>query len=361
MNERKFLQSKAIIPFLEKLAADRKVLVPVAEGDAVVFRTFRKESALVLNRMPTVSPKDATFPRTETLMTFKQSVVTPPVEEDQEESTQTEKPVLEVLENLPQDEALVFGCRPCGARGKSIFTKVYETKDITDPYFVARRDNTLFVTLACATPETTCFCTSVGGGPADTTGSDVLLYPVKEGFVAEAVTEAGNGLLQSDLLVSGEDKASEVESVMNSSLELLGNDDNYTEAQGKLLELFDNDDFWEDMSAKCISCGTCTYLCPTCYCFNITDETEGNSGKRVRSWDTCMDYLFTLEASGHNPRTSKANRLKNRVGHKFSYYPSLHEKLIACCGCGRCIKSCPAAVDIREIVKSAQEYEDVNN
>ncbi len=361
MNKRKFLKSEVIIPYLEKLAADRNILVPVAEGGAVVFRPFRKESALVFERMPSVSPKDATFPRTETLMTFNQSVVSQSTEEDQDDAASTEKTVLEVTENLPDEKSLVFGCRPCGARGKSIFSKVYETKDITDPYFIARRDNTLFVTLACAAPETTCFCTSVGGGPADNTGSDVMLYPVAGGFVAEAITEAGNTLLQSDLLISGEDKADEVETVINNSLELLGNEDNYTEAQEKLLELFGNEDFWEDMSAKCISCGTCTYLCPTCYCFNITDETEGNSGKRVRTWDTCMDYLFTLEASGHNPRTSKANRLKNRVGHKFSYYPSLHEKLIACCGCGRCIKSCPAAVDIREIVKSAQEYEDVNN
>ncbi len=361
MSDKKFLKSEAIIPFLEKLATDREILVPVKEGDAVVFRSFKKESCLEFDRMPSVSPKEVTFPRTETLMTFNQSLVTPATEEDENEIEVTEKPVLEVTENLSVKKSLVFGCRPCGARGKSIFSKVYETKDITDPYFITRRDNTLFVTLACSTPETTCFCTSVGGGPADSTGSDVLLYPVKGGFVAEAVTEAGTTLLQSDLLVSGEDKASEVELVINNSLELLGNEDNFTEAQEKLLALFGNDDFWEDMSAKCISCGTCTYLCPTCYCFNITDETEGNSGKRVRSWDTCMDYLFTLEASGHNPRTSKANRLKNRVGHKFSYYPSLHEKLIACCGCGRCIKSCPAAVDIREIVKSAQEYEDVNN
>ena len=111
--------------------------------------------------------------------------------------------------------------------------------------------------------------------------------------------------------------------------------------------------FWRDQSAKCVSCGACTYLCPTCYCFTITDETTGMSGRRMRSWDACMHFQFTLEASGHNPRPTKAHRLKNRVGHKFSYYPTLHDGLIACCGCGRCVKSCPVSVDIREIVQNA--------
>ncbi|MCF8067074.1 MAG: 4Fe-4S dicluster domain-containing protein [Desulfobacterales bacterium] len=358
MSEKKFLKNESVIPFIEGLAGGRKVLVPVCEGDAVIYRPYRKDCRLELTRMPTISPKDATFPRTETLMTFKQAPVAKT--EGDGEGDSDAQPKLELTETLPEEKVVVFGSRPCGARGKSIFTRVYETEDVKDPYFIGRRDNTLFVSIACAAPETTCFCTSVGGGPADTTGSDVILIPVDGGYVAEAVTEHGAELLQSDLLTSGADKAGEAEAVIQKSMELLGDADDFSIAREKLIELFDNDEFWFDMSAKCISCGTCTYLCPTCYCFNITDETAGKSGKRIRTWDTCMSNMFTMEASGHNPRTSKANRLKNRVGHKFSYYPSLHDKVIACCGCGRCIKSCPAAVDIREIVKSAQEYEDVN-
>ena len=94
--------------------------------------------------------------------------------------------------------------------------------------------------------------------------------------------------------------------------------------------------------------------CPTCHCFDIVDEPEGvTRGTRRRNWDTCQTARFTVHASGHNPRPTKAHRLKNRVGHKFSYYPTLHDGLIACCGCGRCVKSCPVSVDIREIVQNA--------
>jgi hypothetical protein len=88
----------------------------------------------------------------------------------------------------------------------------------------------------------------------------------------------------------------------------------------RFLALFDNMDFWMDQSARCLSCGVCTYLCPACSCFNITDENSGLKGKRLRTWDTCMSALYTLEGSGHNPRVSRAHRLRNRVGHKFCYH-----------------------------------------
>jgi ferredoxin len=88
----------------------------------------------------------------------------------------------------------------------------------------------------------------------------------------------------------------------------------------------------------------------------MTDEQSGLQGKRLRTWDTCMSFEFTLEGSGHNPRPTKAHRLRNRMGHKFAYYPELHEGLIACCGCGRCIKSCPVSLDIRAVVQAAQNH-----
>ena len=90
-------------------------------------------------------------------------------------------------------------------------------------------------------------------------------------------------------------------------------------------------------------------------------KDNGIDGVRLRSWDTCMSSLFTLEASGHNPRMGKADRLRNRVGHKFSYYPELHGGRFSCVGCGRCIKSCPSMVDIRQIVLDAVNEKEASN
>jgi len=108
--------------------------------------------------------------------------------------------------------------------------------------------------------------------------------------------------------------------------------------------------FWQDMTAHCLSCGACTYMCPTCYCFTISDEGDGMEGRRMRSWDSCLSPLFTREASGHNPRAAKALRMRNRVLHKFSYYPTVWDGAFSCSGCGRCIVNCPVQLDIRQIV-----------
>jgi ferredoxin len=352
MNEKKFIKTESVLPLIEALAEKKQVLVPVSEGPSVVFRPYNKNLSPCFCGLPAISAKESTFPRHETLMTFK----------NVHDPNDPEKNTVTLTEKLPGEKQIVFGDRPCGARGKLMFDRVYVTEDVKDPYYLQRRENTVTVTIACDRPETTCFCHSVGGGPADAGGSDVLLIPVSGGYVAEAHSETGEALLAMAAFESaGEAREVEADETVKGAMEILGDPDDYASAREKIISLFDDDEFWEEMSSKCLSCGACTYLCPTCYCFNITDDTAGDVGKRVRSWDSCMQAHFTLEASGHNPRFAKANRLKNRVGHKFSYYPELHGGVIACCGCGRCIKSCPAAVDIRRIVKSAQETEDANS
>jgi ferredoxin len=177
---------------------------------------------------------------------------------------------------------------------------------------------------------------------------------VEGGFLLQAVTEKGAALLSSSRLQSADDAKAEAAKAARAAVTAsMGEVPDLSAAPAALLALFDNKEFWQAQSAGCLSCGACTYLCPTCYCFNITDESNGISGVRMRSWDTCMSALFTLEASGHNPRANKAARLRNRVGHKFSYYPDIHGGRFSCSGCGRCIKSCPSSVDIRKIVSDA--------
>lgn len=340
----KFISNENTNQWLEALAKDHVVFVPVDDGGTVTFRPFAEGRKPVLDRMPVRSAKEAVFPQSETLLTYK-------YDKDPENPERT---AVRIKETLPKERAVVFGARPCGTRGMAVFDKVFDNDRIRDPYYATRRDNTMYVTLACTKVESTCFCHEVGSGPADTSCSDVLLTPVQGGYAAEAVTECGEKMLESSFFADGGDKCAEAEAVKKATREMLGEAHDFSDAPEKLLAVFDDDEFWEEQAAGCLSCGACTYLCPTCYCFNITDEATGTTGKRVRSWDTCMSFQYTLEGSGHNPRSTKAKRLKNRVNHKFSYFPQSYEKYIACCGCGRCIKSCPASVDIRAIVKAAQ-------
>ena len=114
--------------------------------------------------------------------------------------------------------------------------------------------------------------------------------------------------------------------------------------------------FWEEVAFACINCGTCTYVCPTCWCFDIQDENHGKAGMRIRNWDSCMFPLFTLHGSGHNPRGTKLHRVRQRFMHKLKYYVDKYDSGIQCVGCGRCVRLCPVNIDIRRVCDVMNSY-----
>jgi ferredoxin len=195
----------------------------------------------------------------------------------------------------------------------------------------------------------------VGSNPADKEGSDVIFTAVDGGFVFEAVTEKGEALLAAAGFADAADKAEAVAAAHKAAAEALPADSTLDHIQEKVAARFTDTAFWDKETVKCLSCGCCTYICPTCQCFTITDEGSQLDGRRLRSWDSCMTPLFTMETSGHNPRPTKANRMRNRVSHKFSFYPERYDGFFSCVGCGRCVVSCPVSLDIRHMVKAAVE------
>ncbi len=215
----------------------------------------------------------------------------------------------------------------------------------------------IVITRACTETCSTCFCHWVGSGPLDKTGSDILLTELENGYALQAVTEKGEALLAKTSLKEADANLEEaVKKAHAAAGATLDKRPDLSAAQASLAARFEDTTFWEQQTAHCLSCGACTYICPTCYCFNITDEGEGfneEGGKRLRTWDTCMASHFTREGSGHNPRTAKALRMRNRISHKFSYYPEVWDKQYSCNGCGRCISQCPVHLDIRSIVLAA--------
>jgi ferredoxin len=345
----KFIPRAKLEDWLEELSARFEVWTPVNSGQgakgAVVYRPFAKGVAPELERKPVESAKLTIFPRSETLINFKSA-------------SKEGKASLEL--HVPEDPParLVFGLPSCDARGFRIFDPVYDgsgTRGLArDNYYLRRRNSTILVVKACSRILNTCFCTWVGGGPACAEGADVLATELPDGFVLAPLTDRGKGTLDSALLrQADEQQENQARRLHEEAAAAFSPAPDLSDSGGALLKKFDDLAFWEAEASKCLSCGACTYLCPTCYCFNITDEARGVFGARIRNWDACMTPLFTLEASGHNPRQGKIHRLRNRIGHKFSYYPGLHQGRIACCGCGRCIKSCPSSVDIRRIVTDA--------
>ena len=349
MSKIRFVASDGLPGLAASLAkGGRRVLVPVekpaASKPSVVFAPYEAGVKMTLAKA-TVPPKEAVLPECETLMTFQKS-------RDPADLNQTTLALTAVEEGIP---TVVFGCRTCDARGFAALDKPFLEGLYADPYYKARREKLTVVSLTCATGCETCFCHWVGGGPTSPIGSDVLITEIEGGYVLQAMTGKGEELLEASGLPDGADKFPLAEAARKAAWASLVPAPDLKAAQESLKAMFEDTAFWEAETARCISCGACTYFCPTCYCFNITDEGEPQSpcgGRRLRSWDNCMSSLYTREASGHNPRPEKYQRMRNRVSHKFWTYPENWGPYL-CSGCGRCITNCPVCLDIRAIVLDA--------
>jgi sulfhydrogenase subunit beta (sulfur reductase) len=147
---------------------------------------------------------------------------------------------------------------------------------------------------------------------------------------------------------ANENQAKKKQEIKKRSENLIKQKLSLSQIEQHLDRLFDSK-LWNDIAMKCLGCSVCTYLCPTCHCFDIQDQADLNNGKRIRIWDSCSNPEYTMHASGHNPRPARMNRLRNRIYHKYNYYPKNFDA-IACVGCGRCIVKCPVNIDIMDVL-----------
>ncbi len=351
----KFIAHADLASWLGELASSMRVVAPRVEGNAVVYRDYVAEKGLELSRKPTESAKHVLFPRSEALFSFayKRPAFGIP-EKGQAVDDTSEVSTLEVTTPADPRPTVIFGMTGCDAGSVTTFDPVYNGNKFKDIYYLKKREATVLIVRACNDVLSTCFCTWVGGDPANTANGDILATELADGWLLRPVTGRAEKVMGSKLLKDADaGKEAAATELHDAARKALGDAPDLSGIDKALFDLFPDDEFWHAESAPCLACGACTYLCPTCHCFSITDETAGRSGVRMRSWDTCMASLYTLEASGHNPRMQKAARLRNRVGHKFAYFIRNNDGRISCCGCGRCIKSCPSSVDIRQIVKGA--------
>lgn len=290
-----------------------------------------------------LSPKEIFFPQSEVMFRFSGGAIEPPADQG--------PPIA------------VWGLRNCDSRSLSILDKVFggavqipDGEKYMDPYWEERYSNSLLFGSACDHPLSTCFCNWFGGGPYETTGLDVFTVDGGDFYLLQPVSEKGEEFLKRSELVSPADeadaeiisrKASEAEAKMPLKHEV-------SELPDKLPGFFD-EPVWDELSAKCVNCGACTFCCPTCHCFDMQDENRGSSGSRIRIWDSCMFPIFTREASGHNPRSLSRERVRQRMMHKFCYFHENYGEFL-CTGCGRCVNVCPVNLDVRDVIRKLLEY-----
>ncbi|HCD35508.1 MAG TPA: 4Fe-4S ferredoxin [Chlorobium sp.] len=309
-----------------------RVLGPVSKAKTSGFGEVQDAHELDLNLVLTARTlKELFFPRTEPMFSYSIG-----------------KQKIETGEFLPSENpCIIFGARPCDAAGMAIDDELFNW-DYRDEYWFRRRDRSVIMTIACKESDDFCMCTSLGLAPDSAKGSDVLLRPLASGngWRVEELTPKGGKALQpiASLLKEGSEAAAPTAEVpllfdLEACTTWLADPENF------------ESHFWKEISERCIGCGTCTYLCPTCHCFDIQDEGDTYEGIRRKNWDSCSFKLFTMHTSGHNPRATQSARWRQRIMHKFNYFSDKFT-VNSCTGCGRCTRECPVDMGVRETLQA---------
>lgn len=324
---------KSLPEFLKTLTNDYTVIAPVENAGQVDFGVWSDESQLRLDVLKTVkSAKGVFFPQVEDMLRFHMQGKNIDI-----------KPV-----DVMDEDFVVFGVRACDAKSFELLDRVF-LADPVDPFYKARREHGTVVTLACSEPEESCFCSNFDIDAANPSG-DVTAWIKGDEICFRANTDKGE-----KLVAKLDDTNDSVEDLQNSIREIikklpLGNLD-LTGFDGEhLMEKFD-DPRWKELSAGCLGCGTCTFVCPTCQCYDVRDFETKDGIQRYRCWDSCMYSDFTLMAHGTN-RPTQVERFRQRFMHKLVYFPSKNDGLYSCVGCGRCLEKCPQGINIVKVIKA---------
>jgi sulfhydrogenase subunit beta (sulfur reductase) len=259
-----------------------------------------------------------------------------------------------ILPEPPAERRLAFvGVRPCDLRAIAIQDRVLAHGEVADPHYLARRAGLLLVAVNCTSPAATCFCASMGAGPRAQAGFDLALTELTGGvhrFVAEVGSEPGAALAAA--LGLGPAPSLDVAAAAASSDEAARRMGRSFDAAGVAPLLARNPDSprWAETAKRCLSCASCTLVCPTCYCTTVVDRTDvaGDQAVRWRRWDSCHTMRHSY-IHGGSVRPTTAGRYRQWLTHKLSTWKEQFGTL-GCVGCGRCVTWCPAGIDLTEEV-----------
>ena len=325
------------------MLSDFEIFGPTAEDEGLSYHKLDGDKLLLEFTNSKKPPKDVFFPQTEKMFDFER-------EGNQftgvQEPAKSEKPLI------------LFGIRPCDANSMTVLDKLFSW-DYTDPYYIDRRERATIISFSCTTPQMpqeNCFCTSVDGSPSSKEGADMLWTDIGDSYYVESLNDKGKKILDlgkelfKDATNDTKTKAQAVQKKAEDTLVRTLSKEGITTA----LEANFDSTYWDQFSRRCLGCGICTLLCPTCHCFDINDIISNGKVWRERTWDSCQNCYYTVHASGHNPRPARKHRQRNRIYHKFLYLPK-NLDVLGCVGCGRCISRCPVNIDIIEVAEGVQE------
>jgi sulfhydrogenase subunit beta (sulfur reductase) len=329
------LLSKTDLPgVLREWAKNNTVICPSVkpQGD-IIYDTFDESTFTLDYGKPSLSPKSFFLPHSEVIFEL--------IDGQYEERISVEK-------------AIIFGIRACDMTGLAQ-SRSFMTRDNNDQYYQTKIDAATTVVMACPGPQnSTCFCTTTKSGPASAGGFDLQFYDMGENFLVETGSDTGAGLVSAKVFTDVDDKEASglIAKFSGKALDAIPVVKDIKDAMAELAAGADCTKVWDKLGSKCITCGGCAFVCPTCTCFNVYDQAQNPAnGVRIKAWDACLYNGFTREASGHNPRSTQASRLKRRHEHKLLYFNAtdVDGALCGCVGCGRCSDYCPVHIGTLEV------------
>ena len=322
------------------IARNQKLYIPADDASGQSQFTPWQDGMPLSQALNTVrSAKDSFFPQVENLMGF-----------------QVTGKQIELIDTRDLAEPFaLFGVRACDVRSFDILDRVFLSEP-ADSYYAQRRAAACIISLACGRPAETCFCTAFGIDPADPEG-DVTCWQADGFLYWQPNTDRGNALTETLPMLEDADDTPVEETKRNirriAENLPFGKLNLSAFGPGKTQALFKHP-AWKTLSESCLGCGTCTFVCPTCQCYDIQEFNGNKTVRRFRCWDSCMYSDFTQMSAGQ-PRPTQMERFRQRFLHKLVYFPDNNQGIFGCVGCGRCLRKCPIHMNIVKVVKTIGE------